>query len=203
MSDVLRFEINQPVIIALQSTLFLPVMSKFKRPQHLYVTTENLRLYADGELSRKIQELGMMPGETFGVRKWKKGRNVRFDVWLSPDTEKARAQAEAPLVEAELRKPPSSSVIAMPNPQPERILAPTGTEGPAPMPAPRSVSIPQRRAEVIPFNVAFKEVVEFIDNGLKSTGRQWNDQAVQDMASTVLIAGANKGWVGPWERGEE
>jgi len=92
--------------------------------------------------------------------------------------------------------------------QPQRETEPvetvelgTGTHGPAPQRAPRPVraaatTLPGR----VPYNVAFREVVQFVSAGLKDTGEQWSDQARQDLVSTVLISAAKAGLLCLWER---
>lgn len=87
---------------------------------------------------------------------------------------------------------------------PEPIeLAPTGTEGKAvPMPR-RSIALTPPSSNRIPFNVAFREVVKFVSEGLKDSGEQWNDEARQGAVSTALISASQAGWIGPWERGGE
>ncbi len=189
-SRILKLQLNEPETIALATVQTMDVFNDYGKPQVLFCLADQRRLYATPELARQIKSLGVKELESFGVRKWKKGRNVHYDVWLSPATEKAKAVEEAPAI-AEL-----SNLVAMPQPI---ELAPTGTEG-RPIPAPRRSLALAQPPNVIPFNVAFRETLSFIDEGLKVSGKQWNDQAVQDMCSTVLIAAAQRGWVGPWER---
>jgi len=52
----------------------------------------------------------------------------------------------------------------------------------------------------IPYNVAFREVLQFVTDGLKQAGEQWTDQARQDAVSTILIAAAKQGLLSLWER---
>ena len=69
----------------------------------------------------------------------------------------------------------------------------TGTFGPTPLPH-------ALRTSRIPYNVAFREVLGFVTQGLKDAGEQWTDQARQDMISTVLISASNNGLLSVWER---
>jgi hypothetical protein len=199
MSRILKLQLNQPETIALATIQTMDVFNAFGKPQVLFALVDNRRLYATPELARQIKALGLKEFESFAIRKWKKGRNVHYDVWLSPATEKAKAIEEAPAIAAELSKPLNyANLIEMPAPSEE--LPATGTEG-RPILAPRrSTATP--RSNVIPFNIAFREVTEFVKSELQATGEQWNDEARQGMVSTVLIAAAKNGWVGPWERGE-
>jgi hypothetical protein len=201
MSRILKFKLNEPETIALATLQTMDVFNDFNKPQVLFALADNRRLYATPELARQIKALGVKEFESFAVRKWKKGPNVHYDVWLSPAAEKAKAIEEAPAIAAELSKPLNyANLVQMPAPA-EQLPA-TGTEGRA-IPAPRRSPIAPPRSNVIPFNVAFREVTRFVQDELKETGEQWNDEARQGMVSTVLIAAAKNGWVGPWERGEE
>ncbi len=193
-SRILKLQLNEPETIALATVQTMDVFNDYGKPQVLFCLADQRRLYATPELARQIKSLGVKELESFGVRKWKKGRNVHYDVWLSPSSEKARAIEEAPAIAAGLQP---SNLVAMP--QPAMELEATGTEG-RPVPAPRRSLALAQPPNVIPFNVAFRETLSFIDEGLKVSGKQWNDQAVQDMCSTVLIAATQRGWVGPWER---
>jgi len=198
-SNVLKFELNQPVTIALQTTSTMDVFNDYGKPQVLFGLADNRRLYATPELARKIKALGVRELESFSVRKFKKGRNVFYDVWLSPSSEKARAVEEAPEIAAQL-----ANVVAMPTPREEQFrpaLAPTGTDGPVSQPGPMLASASSKpKNNVIPFNVAFREVTRFVVDELKACGEQWTDQAKQDIVSTVLISASQKGIVGVWER---
>jgi hypothetical protein len=201
MSRILKLQLNQPETIALVTIQTMDVFNDFGKPQVLFALADNRRLYATPELARQIKGLGVKELESFGVRKWKKGRNVHYDVWLSPATEKAKAIQEVPAIAAELSKPLNyANLVQMPAPAEE--LPATGTDGRL-IPAPRRAASATLRSNVIPFNIAFREVTRFVKDELKETGEQWNDEARQGMVSTVLIAAAKNGWVGPWERGGE
>ena len=200
-SRILKFELNEPVAIALQTLTTLDVISAFNKPEVLFILADNRRLYATPELAAKIRNLGVKEFESFSIRKWKQGRRMLYDVWLSPATEKAKAIEEAPAIAAELSQP--SNVFAMPQPIaiPAPELAPTGTEGKQGSALPmRSIATARPPSNIIPFNVAFREVVKFVSDGLKDSGEQWNDEARQGAISTVLISAAQHGWIGPWDR---
>ena len=61
-------------------------------------------------------------------------------------------------------------------------------------------AIQTARPQRIPYNVAFREIVQFVITELKQSGEQWSDQARQDLASTILIASFKAGYIGLWER---
>lgn len=79
-------------------------------------------------------------------------------------------------------------------------LKPTGTSGPRPAIAPRALKREEREDRRIPFNVAVREVVEFVTKELSASGEQWSDQSKQDMVSTALIAAQKQGLLSCWER---
>jgi hypothetical protein len=204
-SRILKFELNEPVTIALATTQTMDVFNDYNKPQVLFSLADNRRLYATPELGRQIKNLGVRENESFCIRKYKKGRNVFYDVWLAPATEKRRAEEEAPEIARQLMEETPANVVTMPPPpvyQP-MVLAPTGTDGASPQPqvGPQlAPAIGKIRSSVIPFNVAFREVTRFVVDELKACGEQWTDQAKQDIVSTVLISASQKGIVGVWER---
>lgn len=193
-SRTIKFEVNEPTTIALMSKTGLPFKGDYGW-QTIYVCVDGSRFYASDSLNARIQSFEVNAGECFAICKRKQGRNVLWDLWLAPASEKARAIEEAPAVAAELAKP--SNIVPMPEPI---ELAPTGTEGRAvPMPR-RSIALTPPSSNRIPFNVAFLEVVKFVSAGLKESGEQWNDEARQGAVSTALISASQAGWIGPWER---
>ncbi len=154
-----------------------------------------------------------------------------WTVALSTRSELARAEAEAaqdltePLAasirQVEERKaatanptPISSPSRRGPKPetaQPRLFDRGTGTHGPAPAaePAPQPVILPaaangNRKAppQVIPWNIAFREVSAWVSKELAGNSLQWSDEAQQAMVCTVLIQEAKCGRVGPWERAQ-
>jgi hypothetical protein len=163
------------------------------------------------------------PGEEIQITRQWKGRAtdpITWTICLSPRSEQARAreeahnEAESPseLTEALqasidraeaaklitepptiVRKPPKRQV----EPQPRLFDQGTGTDGPMPALAPVR---PQR--QVIPWNVAFREVSKWVAQELKSNNLQWSDEAQQAMVCTCLIAEVKAGRIITWERGD-
>jgi hypothetical protein len=100
----------------------------------------------------------------------------------------------------EMRKPAErvdQAQASRPQMAQEFVLAATGTEGP-----PRITPSVLTRHPLgpIPWNVAFREVLQFVTAELKAAGEQWSDQSRQDIASTILISAAKSKWIGVWER---
>lgn len=105
MSETVLFEPNVPVQVAL----------RFSEPRKyqgnwgerlLFSLVDGRVMYLDPPVYKRIQDLGVETQELFWIcKKWKggKGERAHWDVWLDPATEKARARAEAPSLEAQLR----------------------------------------------------------------------------------------------------
>jgi hypothetical protein len=212
MFNVLKFEMNKPETVELLSNQTLNVLGNYGA-QTLYVLMDGRRMYCDLKLAAKIQQLAPRPAESFTICKHKDSQDARANVWtvsLTAESEKRRAAEEAPQIAAELAQPLPANVREMklaaePVNEP-MILAPTGTDSPTPQPARKAqpqlapARAPRSTGGPIPFNVAFRETVQFVTAELKAAGEQWNDQAKQDMVSTVLISAAKSGLVGLWER---
>lgn len=177
----------------------------------LYPLSDGRWMHLSSPVAQSLADLKLTPGESFRVCIHQKGMGLPYwSVWLSPDTEKARAAAEAPELERQLaaslevvgRRKGSQGTSAP-------VLAPTGTEGPTLMPAQSPARRPaiaamagarQEKPGPIPANVAFSEILDFTGTQLKAKGLTWNDQAVQDFISTVWISGCKAGWITLWER---
>jgi hypothetical protein len=212
-SNVLKFEFNKPETVELQSLQTLNVLGNYGA-QTLYALMDGRRMYCDLKLDAQIKRLAPRPGESFMICKHKDSQDARVNrwtVWLTPESEKRRAAEEMPEIAAALVDPMPANVREMKIPaqavNEPAALAPTGTDGPLPQPARKAAPqlaparVPRGNGP-IPFNVAFRETVQFVTAELKAAGEQWNDQAKQDMVSTVLISAAKSGLVGLWERGE-
>jgi hypothetical protein len=194
-----------------------------------YLTTDGRELILETRTAERLNALFLRPGEAFHLcRRWDglRGNLPRFDFWLSPASEKARAAEESAQGEGQLA---ASEPAAAPEPQPtakptrtrqrrpkvEAMPAPaeiaihaeaeqgTGTYGPAPrlLTAPIPARLPgSPRPSRIPMNIAFREVVKFVTAELKQSGEQWSDQSRQDLVSTILISSSRQGLLDIWER---
>jgi hypothetical protein len=65
---------------------------------------------------------------------------------------------------------------------------------------PQAAQVIVRSLGPIPWNIAFREVLQFVTAELKAAGEQWSDQSRQDIASTILISAAKSKLIGIWER---
>ena len=194
-----HFKPNEPQTLALQE----PRAEQFGEYEITYTLTDGRSLKVSKAVAAKINELDLQPGETFKICKQivhnEQRRRDSFDwtIWLSPETEHARAlqEMQPPMTLADVKRP--GKVRSIRKTAPEQASIPfdkgTGTFGPAPLP--HSLRPPR-----IPYNVAFREVLGFTTKELKDAGEQWNDQAKQDLICTVLISASNSGLLSLWER---
>ncbi len=170
----------------------------------LYSSSDGRLLHLGPSVADSLRLLGLKPGESFRICLHERVPELPFwSVWLSPETEKARAidELQAEPLETKL----AASLAFFPGPVAEtsdvRSLRPTGTEGPRPKPAIAAVASGKRKAAgAIPYNVAFRELVTLVASELKAAGEQWSDQARQDAVSTLFIAAQKAGFLTVWER---
>jgi hypothetical protein len=132
---------------------------------------------------------------------------------LTPETEQGRAASELEKQEERTQEVAEHAkgrkLVRVPRKPPDpaqpRLFdrRGTGTDGPLPecLP-PIPATLPHRLPPParIPYNVAFREVLEFVTAGLKKAGLAWNDQAVQDAVCTILISAQKQGLLTLWER---
>jgi hypothetical protein len=218
----IHFKPNEPQILALKEA-----SGVFEGFHVLYETTDGKLLSLPRPAAVKLGMLDPAPSEEISVTKCQESPKSPCE-WvfaLTARSEQLRAQAEADAeelarrtkrdLEGQLseslknrqipRKSPgkaSEPVRQMPNPQrssqqdaPETQKG-TGTYGPVPQMALGS----RKQREVIPYNVAFREIVSFVTKELNESREQWSEQSRQDLVSTVLISSAKGGLLGVWER---
>lgn len=216
MSTIVTFAPNVPVLLSLKDTEGQLLSGRFK-DQVCFQLSDGRDMVLDGDTAAKLYLLELKPGEQFSICKKWDGENrhpMEWSVWVAPQTEKTRAKEEREsLSDFDFEEQLQRSIEAARNRVPRRPPAPersqpqvisrgTGTNGPAPMPAPAiaAVAAPVKAHGKIPYNVACREILHFVTEGLKSTGEQWNDQAKQDLISTFVIAAAKQGLLQVWER---
>ena len=211
----IHFEPNQP------QSFVMPPTGPYKLPQEnsaVIPLSGGDWLFLGQALASSLDALKLQPGEEFAICLYQDRGIPHWECWLTPGTEKARAAAELAKLDLETqlraslkvvqgRKERSSGEAVSPG-----FLAPTGTEGPGPMPAPSARKVPaiaaapaggrKSRGGPIPLNIAFREIVQFVVAELKDSGEQWSDQCRQDLVSTVMIAAQKAGLLGVWERDE-
>jgi hypothetical protein len=209
--NILEFQTNTPQVLALASSQRYPLRNK----GFFFEAQGDTWFFLDTAAAESFAALKLEPGETFGIcRRTSGAAKPYWDIWLTPETEQRRASKEieeetgedlTPLlvasireVERKKRREAKQTVLPMPPPAAQEALQPTGTDGPAPIPlaACGKRNLPPR----LPYNVAFQEVLAFVTAGLRQAGEQWNDQAKQDLVSTVIITASKQGWLTLWER---
>lgn len=92
--DTVEFDLNVPVEVALKYPQG-KIISTRNGERVMYTTCDDRVVFLDLAQGQQINELGVNVREKFCICKRKKGTGpVEWDVWLSPETEKARAAAE-------------------------------------------------------------------------------------------------------------
>ena len=182
--------------------------------QFAYQTTAGESLILPPPAAEKLFYLSPAAGERIRIEKVWSGLPADPPTWEfsraieGQESPKAPGRPAAP----ETGTPPPRAILQAPTPisrparnehpqpeQPELFSRGTGTYGPRPRPAVKA----RARGPVleqIPANVAVKEILEFInaDPGTQN----WSADALQDLASTILIAAYKAGQIGLWERDE-
>ncbi len=140
---------NVPQLIALRFRNGKVVDSRFGDEKQVYFSLVDGRsAYLSLGVSQSINNLGLGDQEPFYIcKRWngQRSQQPRYDVWLTPEGEKARAKTEMQQAEQERLKlhqqsaPPRIPPASVP-PAPPAMG--TGTTGPAPAPAPRPMPAP-------------------------------------------------------------
>lgn len=199
MNEV-KFSPNIPQTLALASSEG-ELDERYNRVH--YTLVDGREMVLSSLVSAKLNGLELRPGETFGIcKRWtgEQAEPVSWTVWLTPQTEQKRAAEETAAIDRQSLEPVRQIRRQREVDPVETVELGTGTHGPAPQRAPRPVKAASALPGRVPYNVAFREVVQFVSSGLKETGEQWSDQARQDLCSTILIAASKSGLLCLWER---
>jgi len=185
-STIVRFETNIPVELALSPRQ--PDNPIKKSPygyadQALYFLTGGRKTYLDLPVAAMLSKLALEPGEPFVVCKREK-KNAQGRRWIEWEVERVQPEPVAP-------KP-----IAQPGPPPMH-WEDIDQAPPAPIAKPAAKPAPMK----IPYDIAFREILNFVTAGLADAHEQWSDQAKQDMISTLVIQAARDGILTIWNRG--
>lgn len=189
MRQVIRFEPNQPVTVALEYPDGIHVQSQYNGPQVKFRLTENRLMYLDPEPARALGLLKLQPGELFVITK-------RTEKGKSPWWDFSRVKAASEAIRAAL---PPDSPIQQPKTQPTPVSAPTPVVSAGDVKRIPPQSVPSqpphaggihltRTPPVKPsYEEAFRECLRIVTAGLAQTGEQWSDGAKQAMVSTLMI----------------
>src|SRR5215472_10794092 len=101
-SEVLRFPYNVPQLCCLKFEA--PKLITTKYGERAFFSLKDGRImFLETEVAETILALDIHPGEDFYIaRRSTKERGTYWDVWLAPDTERARAKAEEPEIQSQL-----------------------------------------------------------------------------------------------------
>src|SRR5438309_677202 len=89
--DVVKFAPNVPVEVALKFAIPGKVISTQNGERVMYTLADDRVMFLDIPVATKVDQLGVNVREKFFVCRPKDGQNAQWAVWLSPDTEAARA----------------------------------------------------------------------------------------------------------------
>lgn len=199
--NIVKFTPNEPQELTLDRAT-----EPYKLPNgagSLYTLSDGRTLHLASSQADSLGVLKLGAGESFRIclHDQKRGEIPFWSIWLSPATEKARAAAETSEIEAQL-----SRSIELVRAGDRAALRPTGTEAArlpeiSRKPAIAAMAAGSRKlGGKIPYDAAFRELVQIVTDGLKASGEQWNDEAKQGAISTLFIAAAKAGWLGVWDR---
>jgi hypothetical protein len=95
LRDVVKFEPNQPVEVALKYAAGKTVRG-IGGDRVMFSLVDGRVMFLDPEPARQVDALGVKPGEPFQVcMNGKRGEPRSWTAWLSAETEQRRAQADA------------------------------------------------------------------------------------------------------------
>src|SRR4029434_1396991 len=230
MSDIIKFEFDRPVEVALRFNEPRVFPSQFDGgdDRHMFSTTDGRVMYVTPLTSARIKALQLAQGECFFICKRKNGRLTAYEVSretgdrVEPSAPK-RASPPAPfktkLPERAYYKPELSPAAEATLEQQLKASLDmvnrrkAGEQGdgtlavmapPTPRPAVPVNGVPAKATAPvkIPMDRAVVDAVRMVQAAMKECNEQWSDQARQDLVSTILIGAQREGWIQCWKRGE-
>ena len=230
MSDIVKFEWDQPVEVALKYPDPKIFESQWGGERAMYSLTDGRVMYLDSIGAARIKSLDIQPGEMFFVVKRKNGRLtdfVAFREGQEPPAPDHRWSASGPSKKPAYKTPDLVANVAARNASSdlERQLAQSidmverrkleaKLNQHIDAPAAETNGSERKRTEVngngaskpprtkVPVNRAVLEAVRMVQHAMKETGEQWSDASKQDLVSTILITAQREGWMTMWETGE-
>ena len=218
MSDIVKFEWDQPVEVALKYPDPKIFESQWGGERAMYSLTDGRVMYLDSIGAARIKSLEIQPGELFFVVKRKNGRLTDFVAfregqeppapdyrWSAPGPAKRPAYKTPDLVANVAARNASSDLerqLAQSIDMVERrkLEAKLNAHIDAP-PANGNGAVKPPRTKV-PVNKAVLDAVRMVQHAMKETGEQWSDASKQDLVSTILITAQREGWMTMWESAE-
>ena len=140
MPEILKFEMNVPVEVALEGEGGITVAGRFG-DRVMYTLTDHRRMYVAPFVARRINELGIQPGDRFRIskRQVKTGQSKSIE-WQVERIAEGETQLERDLqesidqVKARKHAPPSSESFSVVSLEPVAVQPPTSEELNAPKP---------------------------------------------------------------------
>ena len=223
MSDIVKFEWDQPVEVALKYPDPKVFESQWGGERAMYSLTDGRVMYLDSIGAARIKSLEVQPGEMFFVVKRKNGRltdYVAFREGQEPPAPDYRWSAPASPKKPAYRTPDLVANVAT------RNAAASGGPSDLERQLAQSIDMVERRKleaklnqhidapaangngavkpprTKVPVNRAVLEAVRMVQHAMKETGEQWSDASKQDLVSTILITAQREGWMTMWETAE-
>src|SRR4051812_28491085 len=94
LRDVMEFRYNEPEEVALKFRTGKTIQG-MNGDRVMFSLADERVMFLDMAPAQMVSNLGVNAGETFSICKRRQGNGpVSWDMWLSPNTEKARARRE-------------------------------------------------------------------------------------------------------------
>lgn len=194
MRQTIRFELNQPVTVALESPEGIRVAGHCG-PQVKFFLTEERVMYAVPDLADAIRILGVKLGEPFTITKRWESDSGKKPWW---DLERVKSPWK-PVENSQTPQTPTDTSKTQPNPVsasasgnlstvPDRKTPQKEPRSPEQLPPPHGGMHLTRTPPLKPsYEEAFRECLRIVTTGLGDAREQWSDSAKQAMVSTLLI----------------
>lgn len=186
----MKFELNVPQLLTI-----LDPLGDSEGSQVVYQSSAG-ELSLPRHAARKIDALKLAPGEEISICRYQRPGEpaAEWVIALSPKTEKARAAAEAPTLEAQLAETLKLTNRGTPL---REIRPPAPAESSTPKISPRLAPKATREGASgrVGYREALREITGAVTGTLRDLGEQWSDQSRQDAVSTIFIAAAKAGMI--------
>ena len=211
MPEILRFEPNIPVQLALKCTETFLIEGRWG-DQVQYSLSDGRMMFLPPDVSKQLNLLDLRPSEPFFICKRKVGRRNVWDLWLAPDAEKSRASKETaaePRSDRDLETQLRKSIEQIPR-KPAAIEAggcndvpgftighgATGTYGPQPLLAVASRPTKQQYGDAMAeFLVLAGRAARKAETilGKEEGSVRFDSRDIAAFATTCFIAAENRG----------
>jgi hypothetical protein len=199
MREVLKFEPNQPQVVALEFPTGVNVHGQHG-PYVRFSLLGNRMMFLAPDVAHAIKTLGVSPGEPFTVtRRTEPGRRSWWDVARVRPSGSSQAAPAA-------SRPDSPAPGSKNEPSPVSATGPGGLTAvpdriqgkPAAQPPPPDGGLRLTRTPPVKpsYEEAFRECLRIVRDGLDAQGERWGEQSVQAMVSTLMIQAGRDGKLG-------